>query len=139
MSAVRVRRRIAAILESNALPCTESDAGFSLRFSSAIVHVGLEMLGDQVLVQLRSDVLRDVSPNATTRVLEELNSLNCSTLFGKWVYHIAQHVVALEYDLLGDHLHENELMTALTMVARLADRHDDLLQAQFGGRKAAVD
>jgi hypothetical protein len=48
----------------------------------------------------------------------------------------SERVVSLEYDLLGDHLQEDELMTALALIAREADHHDDVLQQKFGGRKA---
>lgn len=136
MTTNRVHRHIAAILESNGLPCEEEEQGFSLRFSSAILHVTLGMLGMQTLIQLRSNVLCDVPPEATELVLEQINLLNCASLFGKWVYYADERLIALEYDLLGDHLQEEELMTALATVARLADRHDDVLQGAFGGRRA---
>ncbi len=44
--------------------------------------------------------------------------------------------ILVEYDLLGDHLQEDELMTALATIARLADRQDDVLQLRFGGARA---
>ena len=39
------------------------------------------------------------------------------------------------YTLLGDYLDEDELGTALWTVLFTADRLDDELQAQFGGRR----
>ncbi len=136
MATARVLRQVAAILEGNGLRATDRDDGFSLRFSSAIVHLTLGMLGKQVLIQLRSNVISDLPCGDTERVLAELNQLNCAGFFGKWVYYVEERLVALEYDLLGDHLQEEELMTALATVARLADRHDDILQGLLGGRKA---
>ncbi|MCA1695104.1 MAG: YbjN domain-containing protein [Actinobacteria bacterium] len=136
MTTIRVRRQVAAILEGNGLRSTSRDDGFSLRFSSAIVHLTLGMLGKQVLIQLRSNVLCDLPSSATGRILTEINRLNCASFFGKWVYYVEERLIALEYDLLGDHLQEEELMTALATVARLADRHDDILQGVLGGRKA---
>lgn len=136
MTVTRVRRQIAAILEGNGLRSSEQDEGFSLRFSSAIVHLTPAMLGEQVLIQLRSNVLCDVPPRPVGSVLEELNRLNCASLFGKWVYYVEERLIALEYDLLGDYLQEQELMTALATVARLADHHDDILQGVVGGHKA---
>jgi hypothetical protein len=136
MTATGVRRQIAAILESNGLRSTGRDDGFSLRFSSAIVHLTLGKLGKQVLIQVRSNVLRDLPYGDAERVLAELNQLNCASFFGKWVYYVEERLIALEYDLLGDHLQEEELMTALATVARLADRHDDILQGVLGGHKA---
>lgn len=136
MTVRRVNRQVAAILEGNGLRATERDGAFSLRFSSAVVHLTLAMLGEQVLIQLRSNVLCDVPTTETGQILAELNKLNCASFFGKWVYYVDERLVALEYDLLGDHLQDEELMTALATVARLADRHDDILQGVLGGRKA---
>jgi hypothetical protein len=136
MTVLRVRRQIAAVLETNGLRWTERTDGFSLRFSSAVLHVTLATLGAQVLIQIRSNVLCDVAEPSTEKVLAEVNRLNCGSLFGKWAYYVDERVVALEYDLLGDHLQEEELMTAVATVARLADRHDDLLQTEVGGKKA---
>lgn len=132
----RVRRQVGAVLESNGFRSSENETGFSLRFASAIVHISLASFGRQVLIQLRSNVLCDVAAPAADVVLREVNRLNCQSLFGKWVFYAEEGIVALEYDLLGDHLQEEELMTALATVARLADRHDDLLQAELGGRKS---
>ncbi len=42
----------------------------------------------------------------------------------------------LEYDMIADHMQEEELMTALAMLARLADQQDDRLQQRFGGLRA---
>lgn len=134
MTLARIGQQVRAILESNGLRWHEQDTGLALRFSSAIVHVTLAKFGDQALIQLRSNVLCDLG--RSDDVLHHVNNLNSATLFGKWVYYADERIIALEYDLLGDHLQEEELMTALAAVARLADRHDDLLQAQLGGRKS---
>lgn len=134
----RVQKQVAAILENNALRCSLTADEFVLRFSSAVVHVGFGKSGRQVLIHLRSPVLQEIHPDATLDggLLRDLNALNADCVFGKWVLYDIERVVSLEYDLLGDHLQEDELMTALALVAREADHHDDVLQQKFGGRKA---
>ena len=132
-----IRQRSLAILDSNGLTWTERDGYFSLRFASAQLNLGFATLGEQTVITLRAPVLREVPVDSQTEaILATLNRLNRESHFGKWALYDAERVIALEYDLLGDHLQENELMTALTMLARLADQQDDLLQQQFGGSRA---
>jgi hypothetical protein len=132
-----VRRQVMAILESNGLRCSQSDDGLAMRFSSAMLLLGFTSVGHQTVITLRAPVLRDLPlASASTALLARLNELNCASHFGKWAYYGAEQLVVLEYDLLGDHLQENELMTALTTLARLADQQDDVLQREFGGRRS---
>jgi len=135
-----IRQRSLAILDSNGLTWTEQDGYFSLRFASAQLNLGFATLGEQTVITLRAPVLREVpvEPQAEA-ILATLNRLNRESHFGKWALYDEERVIALEYDLLGDHLQEDELMTALTMLARLADQQDDLLQRQFGGSRSFED
>ncbi len=132
-----IKRQVQAILESNGLRWSEEDGGYTLRFASAALLLGFTSVGHQTVIALRAPVLRDV-PIATgsTALLARLNELNCGSHFGKWAFYGNERLVVLEYDLLGDHLQENELMTALTTLARLADQQDDLLQREFGGLRS---
>ena len=133
-----MRKQVVSILHNNGLAYSTIDDELVLRFSSAVVHLSFPMLGEQKLIQLRSTVLSGVStPDAPTQtILGEMNRLNRVSIFGKWVFYPDEQLVVLEYDLLGDHLQEDELMTALAMIARLADTHDDQLQRILGGQKA---
>lgn len=133
----KIRQQSLAILDSNGLTWTEGDGYYSLRFASAQLNLGFSTLGEQTIVTLRAPVLREVQiESGADAILRALNRLNCESHFGKWALYEEERVIGLEYDLLGDHLQENELMTALTMLARLADQQDDVLQQQFGGSRA---
>lgn len=137
MSDPRVQRQSLAILESNGLRWSEHPEGYSLRFASAQLLLGFAPLGMQTLVTLRAPVLRNVPLEAEDGAIHAaLNDLNCASHFGKWAFYSEERLIALEYDLLGDHLQENELMTALTSLARLADQQDDVLQRRFGGERS---
>lgn len=129
---------VAEILTANHLPFESDEYGLSLRFDSCLVRVKFETHGEQVIVELRSRLLRDIHDAAAKepQILTSLNELNERNRFVKWVFNRQESAIVLEYDLLGDHLQEAEVMTALAIVARLADGTDDRLQAQFGGRKA---
>ena len=132
----RVKQQVRSILEANSLPWTESSSGaLYLRFASASVAIEFAKWGEQTLIEISSHVLTDVE-GGTKRILLAINELNKASNFGRWIYYIETRTISVEYDMLGDHLQEDELMTGLAAVARLADRHDDLLKQEFGGSRA---
>jgi hypothetical protein len=131
------RRQVLAILDSNGLRWSAHGDEYALRFSSALLLVGFAQMGALTVVTLRAPVLRDVPLEGQRDfVLARLNDLNCASHFGKWALYEEEGVVALEYDLLGDYLQENELMAALTTLARFADQQDDILQRRLGGERS---
>lgn len=131
-----VHKLITAILEANSQRWNEtSTGGMFLRFFSAGVSIELASWGAQTLVQMSADVLTGIDrPNRLAH--REVNRMNVQSRFCRWVYYRDSRTISVEYDLLGDHLQENELMTALAVVARAADFHDDRLQKVLGGRRA---
>lgn len=136
MNRQQVYRQVAAILEANSLRWVETaSGGVFLRFSSAGVAIEFVDWGTQTLIEISSNVLTGVE-GKTKEILREINALNMSSHFGRWVFYRDSSTISVEYDLLGDHLQENELMTALAAIARLADYHDDLLQKKLGGVRA---
>jgi len=134
----RINQKVKAFLENNGLRFSLRENDFALRFSSALLLVGFSVVGTQTLITIRAPILRNVPVGGqrTDRILRDLNQRNCESHFGKWVLYEEAQLVALEYDLLGDQLQEEELMTALATLARLADYQDDLLQSKFGGSRA---
>lgn len=136
MTRQRVYKQITTILDANSLTWAETaTGGIFLRFSSAGVAIELTNWGEQTLIQISSKVLSDIEA-PTKLVLKQVNRLNEEALFGRWVYYKDARTIAVEYDLLGDHLQENELMTGLAALARSADHFDDQLQRFLGGNRA---
>ena len=109
-----------------------------LRFASAGVLIELTDWGVQTLIEIQSNVLTELEVSSK-RARKEVNRLNMKSRFGRWVYYKDLKTIAVEYALLGDHLQEDELMTALAAVARKADHHDDQLQRLLGGKRAFED
>jgi len=139
MTTRHVRKQIIAILEANSLSWSETQTGgMYLRFSSAGVSIDLAPWGLQTLIQISADVLTDITA-AGRAARREVNRLNGESQFCRWVYYRESKTVSVEYDLLGDHLQENELMTCLAALARAADFHDDKLRGVLGGRQAFDD
>jgi hypothetical protein len=139
MTRANVYQQVAAILETNSLDWTKTDnGGMYLRFASAGVLIELSDWGAQTLIEIQSKVLTELDA-PSKRVLKAVNRLNMKSRFGRWVYYKHLRTIAVEYALLGDHLQEDELMTALAALARKADHHDDRLQRLLGGERAFED
>ena len=139
MTRASVFQQIAAILEANSLSwkMTE-DGGMYLRFASAGVLIELSDWGAQTLIEIQSNVLTELEA-PRKRALKEVNRLNMKSRLARWVYYKHLRIISVEYALLGDHLQEDELMTALAALARKADYHDDELQRLLGGKRAFED
>jgi hypothetical protein len=74
---------------------------------------------------------------ASDRLLQRLRGETSSACSRALIHRLlGRGTISVEYDLLGDHLQENELMTGLAELARLADHHDDQLQQKLGGRRS---
>ena len=57
------------------------------------------------------------------------------TAIGRFAYTEARRELWFEHTILGDDLQEVELLRACDAVAEVADREDDRLAAEFGGRR----
>lgn len=95
----------------------------------------------QTMISLRSDVLVDVhvTPENRLEVLEHLNALNQSSLFGRFYLDADGSTIVLRHDLLGDELDAEELINALYTVGLLADQTDDELMQELGTGSRASD
>jgi hypothetical protein len=94
----------------------------------------------QTMISLRSEVLADVELTEENRlqVLEHMNALNQTSLFGRFYLDADRATIVLRHDLLGDELQTEELINALYTVGVLADQTDDELRHELGtGRRAA--
>ena len=109
---------------------------------SAAVLIDFQRWGRrQTMISLRSDVLVDVEVTDDNRVqiLEHLNQLNQSSLFGRFYLDADRSTIVLQHDLLGDELQAEELVNALYTVGALADQADDDLRSQLGSGTRALD
>lgn len=109
---------------------------------SAAVDIDFEPWGrSQTLVRLRTRVLEEVDVDAKNRleVLEHVNSLNQSTLFGRFYLDADRSTIMLEHELLGTDLDASELINALYTMGLVADQTDDDLQRALGTGRRAVE
>ncbi|MBO0767864.1 MAG: YbjN domain-containing protein [Solirubrobacterales bacterium] len=89
---------------------------------------------EDCVVNVSAIVLQQVPANQGMRLLKRLNKFNCEGFFSKFYLDEDLNQVRLEYDLLASRLQPDELMNALSVVALEADRVDDLLAQDFGGK-----
>ena len=95
-----------------------------------IVHP-LDWTRGRTLLRFIAPVIVDVMPVPALHA--RLSELNNSTVFGKFYY--ADGTVFIEHDLLGESLDRAQFRAVLASVAHHADHLDELLLAEFGGRK----
>lgn len=95
----------------------------------------------QTMISLSSEVLVDVEVTELNRlqILEHLNALNQTSLFGRFHVDADRSTIVLQHDLLADELQGEELINALYTVGHLADQADDQLKKEFGTGLRAAD
>jgi hypothetical protein len=108
---------------------------------SADVVVSFSSSGGRSVISVSADVLShcEIAPHEQLRALRSLNDRNRSLSFGKFLLNMEAGTIALRYELLADSLQDEELLNALASVARAADDHDDVLQAELGTGLRASD
>ena len=122
----------------------ESDRGiyidkglYVIKQGSSYVMISVAHTGenrDQALVRLTAQVVAGVRPDAT--LLRKLLILNTRLRFGAFAYEPDGDLILFTHSLLGGAtLNPNEVMAAVHDVALAADRYDDQIVAQYGGRR----
>ena len=101
------------------------------RGSTAVFLKSSSWAAGHTIVELVCPVLKGVE--RTPALLEKLNEMNGGLYFGKAYWH--EGGVWLAHNLLGDHVDPDELVTAVGMLATVADRTDDELKSTFGGQR----
>jgi hypothetical protein len=109
---------------------------------SAAVLIDFHPWGrSQTMISLRADVLVALQVDEQNRlqILEHMNALNQTSLFGRFYLDADRSTIVLRHDLLGDQLQSEELINALYTVGLTADQADDELMHEFGTGKRASD
>ena len=112
------------------------DWGFHGGFGSARVFVDVvPVLDDSTAVRASSPVVSDIE--LSDELALHLLELSASRPFGGFLYIPSRREVWFQHAILGDDLDEDELDTAIDVVAEVADGSDDPLVERFGGRRYA--
>jgi hypothetical protein len=95
-----------------------------------IVHP-LDWTRGRTLLRFIAPVVMGIVP--TPELHARLSELNNTTIFGK--FYVMDGAVWIEHNLLGESVDWEQFRAVLASVAHHADHLDDLLIAEFGGRK----
>jgi hypothetical protein len=131
----RLIEQVAGILHRNGVEFDTRADGTQYRIllDSSATFVSFSDFGGRSVVSLYSPILQEVDEaGGVGPILEALNDLNAASRFGRFVYYPELRVIALEYDLLGDDLQEDELMNAVGLVSETANAQDEELKLVLG-------
>ena len=111
---------------------SETNPLFSMNYGSAYVETGVWDWGEQTCVRTRSWVVYDTElrPDLLDYLLKENDKL----LFGGFGL-MESGTITYNYAVLGDAVDKEEIRNAVMLVARMADKYDDLIVARWGGRR----
>jgi hypothetical protein len=101
--------------------------------SARIFIIPLDWVEGQTLIRILSPVNREAQ--ISDELTKFLGAENMKVIFGKFSLDPDRRIVFFEHTLLGDFLNRKELEVAVKAIAVTADKYDDQIQAQFGGKK----
>lgn len=101
--------------------------------SARIFIIPLDWVEGQTLIRILAPVNREAQ--ISDELTKFLGAENMKVIFGKFSLDPDRRVVFFEHTLLGDFLNRKELEVAVKAIAVTADKYDDQIQAQFGGKK----
>ena len=146
MNRGRVIEQVHGILAGEGVSFGVADDGRSFHVpvpaGSAAVQIAFDEWGrGRTMIRLRANVLieLEVADDNRLEILEQLNALNQSALFGRFYLDADRSTIMLEHELLGDFLDADELMNALYSVGQIADQSDDQLQVALGTGRRAIE
>src|SRR3954453_4161786 len=113
---------------------TDEEGDWAVRSGSARYYVRLTD-DDPPIVVVYAEIL--VGVTATPKLYETLNAVNGYITFGR-MFHQGEAVL-VSTELLAATMNADEVAAACRSIAELADRYDDLFQAEFGGRRHFED
>ena len=138
----QVQKKVQSIL-STELGSVKVDADGDIRidYESTSVRIAVEQYGDnpdETVVEI-TGVLSFETP-ASPKLYKWINDRNASIKFGT-IYHLdgakGGTLVLLQYSILGDFLDPEELLNAVRVVALIANKLDDEVIEEFGGKRVA--
>jgi len=135
----QVQKKVQSIL-STELGSVKVDADGDIRidYESTSVRIAVEQYGDsadETVVEI-TGVLSFETP-ASPKLYKWINDKNALIKFGT-IYHLESKsgtLVLLQYSILGDFLDPEELLNAVRVVVMIANKLDDEVVEEFGGKR----
>ena len=138
----QVQKKVQSILSTELGSVkVEADGDIRIDYESTSVRIAVEQYGDnpdETVVEI-TGVLSFETP-ASPKLYKWINDRNASIKFGT-IYHLdgakGGTLVLLQYSILGDFLDPEELLNAVRVVALIANKLDDEVIEEFGGKRVA--
>ncbi len=131
----RLEDRVSTYLARMGVEARRSPDGLYLfKYGSTVVMMNL--LEDELgtYVRCASTLLKDFELSCD--LMARLLRLNAEVRFGAFLL-LGDDTISFAATILGDDLDYEELRQTLEYVARTSDEYDDILQSQFGGKRAS--
>lgn len=113
----------------------DPDGDIPIRAGSAVCYVRLFDGGNGPVLRVFSPVLVDVQKSEA--LLERLNELNQTSHYVRFFWQTEQ--VFCSTDLAAENVFPDQIENSVLAVSWHADKFDDELKAQFGGRRMIED
>ncbi len=101
--------------------------------STRIIVHPLDWTKGRTLLRFIAPVVVDIAPMPGLH--RRLSEFNNTTVFGKFYFH--EGTIFIEHNLLGESVDRAQFRAVLASVAHHADHLDEVLIAEFGGRRWA--
>ncbi len=107
----------------------------NIPYQSTLLTISCRDFGDTVVVRISALINRNCKTKR--EIYEWLAHKNLELIFGCIIHTPTSSgtLTAIQCNLLGDHLHPEELFTAMSSAANTADSLDEEFQARFGGQR----
>ncbi len=131
----RLEKRVDTYLRRMGVePKRSPDGLYFFKYGSTVVMMSL--LEDELgtYVRCASTLLKDFEPSC--ELMTRLLRLNAEVRFGAFLL-LGEDTISFAATILGDDLDFEELRKTLEYVARTSDDYDDILQEEFGGKRAS--
>ena len=116
-----------------------ANGSIHINYESTSIQIVVEQYGDsseETVVEISGYLSFDTP--ASPKLYKWINDRNASIKFGT-VFHLdaskGETITLLQYSLLGDFLDPEELLNAVRAVVLIADKLDDELIEEFGGKR----
>jgi hypothetical protein len=130
-----LRGKITAYLDQASIPYRIDERGcYTFRQGSTLVFIQPLEWSDYAMVKVFAPLAVEIQQPDGDLALY-LADRNFNLLFGKFSLDLARRTVWLEHVLLGDFLDPQELLLTLEVIAYTADRYDEQIAQQAGGKR----
>lgn len=125
-------------IEGDEVLLVKTPGGDGANGSTIVVIRCEEVEETSVLVLLSSVILMEIPDEDQTKFKAAAlaNHLNSMQLLGRWVFYPDKRTIELEYEMRGDSLAPDDIISSIISIGVSGDQEDENLQKILGGKKS---